>query len=181
MPLAVIGGVLGRVARRDGGGRGCCWSGCAALLLCRARDLGAMPATGSAGCATAGGAPTRTAPGSGLLSVLRGLPLCGPPMLAMLVAPGGLVTDGGDRRIDALDRITEGRRPLLVAGGYAATAATVLLCPKGSGMTTIAQSMSQIGFAPVYVVLNREQKDQAARPARTISSPSRRRRSAARR
>ncbi len=30
-------------------------------------------------------------------------------------------------------------------------------------MTTIAQSMSQIGFAPVYVVLDRQQKDQAAR------------------
>ena len=28
-------------------------------------------------------------------------------------------------------------------------------------MTSIAQSMSQIGFAPVYVVLNRDQKDQA--------------------
>ena len=59
--------------------------------------------------------------------MLRGLPLCGPPMLAMLVAPGGLVLMAAIGGLALVDRIIQGRAALLVAGGYAAIAAAVLL------------------------------------------------------
>ncbi len=130
IPLAVIGGVLTG------------WLGaqaaavlllvaCAAVLFVPGRRLVTHDRIGrlrdrgwsaDADCARAG-----------LVSAVRGLPLCGPPMLAMLVVPGGLVTMAAISGLTLLDRITEGRRPLLVAGGYAATAAAILLFRGGQG------------------------------------------------
>jgi len=130
MPLAVIGGVLGGWLGPTTAAL-LLLAGCAALLFVPGRRRAEHDRIGR--LRDRGWAADADCARTGLLSVVRGLPLCGPPMLAMVVAPGGLVTMAMIGGLTLLDRITEGRRPLLLLGGYAATAATVVLFRRGLG------------------------------------------------
>ena len=130
LPLAVIGGVLTGWLGATAAGV-LLLAACAALLFLPRRRLSVHDRIGR--LRDRGWAADADCVRVGLLSAVRGLPLCGPPMLAMLVAPGGLLSMAAISGLTLLDRITEGRRPLLVAGGYAATAAAVLLFRGGQG------------------------------------------------
>jgi Predicted metal-binding integral membrane protein (DUF2182) len=63
----------------------------------------------------------------GARSALRGWPLCGGPMLAMLVAPGNLLVMSVTTALALADRVSEGRYRWFVAAGYVSFAAALVL------------------------------------------------------
>ena len=63
----------------------------------------------------------------GAKSALRGWPICGGPMLAMLVAPGNLLVMAVTTALALADRVTEGRYRWVVAAGYLGFAGCLVL------------------------------------------------------
>ena len=126
LPLAVIAGVLAGWLGATTAGVALL-VGCAALSLLPGRAIWARACDRPARLRDRGRLADADCARFGVLTVLRDLPLCGPPMLAMLVAPGGLVLMAAIGGLTLVDRIIQGRAALLVAGGYVAIAAAVLL------------------------------------------------------